>query len=133
MKEHPVVQRLVETRMYLEKIRPIDKKLRYQIDKLLQAAHAAGDLSGQDAGDLALRANPGETQESQRAGGGHGVGRPRGETVRSTVCTCHMGHVPTSHGPGPWTVLWMRRAAQCRHVVASRPDAGAAATRQQAG
>ena len=27
-----MVQRLVETRLYLEKIRPIDKKLKYQID-----------------------------------------------------------------------------------------------------
>ncbi|PRQ21058.1 hypothetical protein RchiOBHm_Chr7g0234971 [Rosa chinensis] len=31
---HPVVQSLVETRLFLEKIRPIDKKMQYQIEKL---------------------------------------------------------------------------------------------------
>ncbi|KAF8116245.1 hypothetical protein N665_0020s0097 [Sinapis alba] len=31
---HPVVRSLVEIRMFLEKIRPIDKKLQYQIQKL---------------------------------------------------------------------------------------------------
>lgn len=37
MPEH----RLVELRAYLEKIRPIDKQLSYQIDKLLKAAAVA--------------------------------------------------------------------------------------------
>lgn len=70
---HPVVARLVEIRQFLERMRPIDKKLQYQIDKLLAAAERAGDLgltggSGakdQDVGgededeeDLALRPNP---------------------------------------------------------------------------
>lgn len=32
------VQRLVETRIVLEKIRPLDQKLRYQIDKLIRVA-----------------------------------------------------------------------------------------------
>jgi U3 small nucleolar RNA-associated protein 3 len=41
VKDHPVVLRLVELRMYLEKIRPIDKKMAYQIDKLLVAATKA--------------------------------------------------------------------------------------------
>jgi hypothetical protein len=36
-----VVLRLVELRLYLEKIRPIDKKMAYQIDKLLLAATKA--------------------------------------------------------------------------------------------
>ncbi|PIA28899.1 hypothetical protein AQUCO_06500024v1 [Aquilegia coerulea] len=35
---HPVVQSLVEIRLFLEKVRPIDKKLHYQIDKLLKIA-----------------------------------------------------------------------------------------------
>ncbi|CAG7868279.1 unnamed protein product [Brassica rapa] len=34
---HPVVRSLVEIRMFLEKIRPIDKKLQYQIQKLTTA------------------------------------------------------------------------------------------------
>jgi len=35
VKQHPVIARLVEIRAYMEKIRPIDKKLHYQIEKLL--------------------------------------------------------------------------------------------------
>ncbi|XP_078441574.1 sas10/Utp3/C1D family [Wolffia australiana] len=35
---HPVVRSLVEIRLFLEKIRPIDKKLDYQIQKLTRAA-----------------------------------------------------------------------------------------------
>ena len=58
----------METRLYLEKIRPIDKKLKYQIDKLLKAAERAGGADeGRRAGgaggeddDLQLRPNIGE-------------------------------------------------------------------------
>eukprot|EP00252_Welwitschia_mirabilis_P000675 TRINITY_DN10649_c0_g1_i1.p1 TRINITY_DN10649_c0_g1~~TRINITY_DN10649_c0_g1_i1.p1 ORF type:complete len:326 (-),score=85.64 TRINITY_DN10649_c0_g1_i1:368-1345(-) len=39
VKEHPVILQLVEIRLFLEKIRPIDKRLRYQIDKLSRAAN----------------------------------------------------------------------------------------------
>ncbi|XP_028547500.1 neuroguidin isoform X2 [Dendrobium catenatum] len=35
---HPVVRSLVEIRLFLEKIRPIDKKLEYQVQKLTRAA-----------------------------------------------------------------------------------------------
>ncbi|EPS65166.1 hypothetical protein M569_09613, partial [Genlisea aurea] len=35
---HPVVRSLVEIRLFLEKIRPIDKKHSYQIDKITRAA-----------------------------------------------------------------------------------------------
>ncbi|KAL2893073.1 Neuroguidin [Bienertia sinuspersici] len=35
---HPVVRSLVETRIFLEKIRPIDKKCGYRIERLLTAA-----------------------------------------------------------------------------------------------
>ena len=38
VRDHPVIPRLLELRAYLEKIRPIDKKLQYQMDKLLMAA-----------------------------------------------------------------------------------------------
>ena len=40
-----MVGRLVEVRAYLEKIRPIDRKLQYQMDKLLAAAQAVQVLS----------------------------------------------------------------------------------------
>ncbi|KAG9300710.1 hypothetical protein G9A89_023508 [Geosiphon pyriformis] len=35
---HPVIMNLVELRVVLEKIRPIEQKLKYQIDKLIKAA-----------------------------------------------------------------------------------------------
>ncbi|KAF3774519.1 Neuroguidin [Nymphaea thermarum] len=37
--DHPVVRRLVESRLFLEKVRPIDKKLQYQVEKLMRAAN----------------------------------------------------------------------------------------------
>uniref|UniRef100_A0A2P2KKA8 Neuroguidin-B n=2 Tax=Rhizophora mucronata TaxID=61149 RepID=A0A2P2KKA8_RHIMU len=40
---HPVIQSLVEIRLFLEKIRPIDKKLEYQIQKLTRDAGNATD------------------------------------------------------------------------------------------
>lgn len=43
VKDHPVIARLIEIRSYLEKTRPIDKKLKYQIEKLLLAADATRD------------------------------------------------------------------------------------------
>ena len=39
--DHPVIAGLVKIRAYLERIRPLDKRLRYQMDKLLAAAAAA--------------------------------------------------------------------------------------------
>lgn len=38
VRDHPVIPRLLELRAYLEKIRPIDKKLQYQMEKLLTVA-----------------------------------------------------------------------------------------------
>ncbi|KAL2529744.1 Sas10/Utp3/C1D family [Forsythia ovata] len=43
---HPVVQSLVEIRLYLEKIRPIDKKLQYQIQKLRMVTTTPEEKSG---------------------------------------------------------------------------------------
>jgi U3 small nucleolar RNA-associated protein 3 len=45
VKDHPVIARLIEIRSYLEKTRPIDKKLKYQIEKLLVAADATRDVA----------------------------------------------------------------------------------------
>ncbi|KAJ8762525.1 hypothetical protein K2173_007964 [Erythroxylum novogranatense] len=43
---HPVVRSVVEIRLFLEKIRPIDKKLEYQIQKLMKdAGHATNEAS----------------------------------------------------------------------------------------
>jgi U3 small nucleolar RNA-associated protein 3 len=98
VKDHPVVLRLVELRLYLEKIRPIDKKMAYQIDKLLVAAtkaqtdpqaeeqaaataaaraSGAGAAAGRDA--LSFKPNPaalvGRSGGDAAAGGGGGVYR----------------------------------------------------------
>ncbi|CAA2958608.1 neuroguidin [Olea europaea subsp. europaea] len=43
---HPIVQSLVEIRLYLEKIRPIDKKYQYQIQKLTRAIETTEEKSG---------------------------------------------------------------------------------------
>ncbi|XP_046481555.1 neuroguidin isoform X1 [Neodiprion pinetum] len=51
----PSIDRLVEIRTVLEKIRPIDHKLKYQIDKLVKTA-VTGAASGDDPANF--RANP---------------------------------------------------------------------------
>ncbi|KAK9829724.1 hypothetical protein WJX72_007528 [[Myrmecia] bisecta] len=56
VRDHPVISRLVELRAYLEKIRPIDRKLQYQMDKLLLAAQTVQAL--QNEGDDPLRYGP---------------------------------------------------------------------------
>ena len=53
VKAHPVMQRLVACKTYLEKIKGIDKRVKHQVDKLLAAAKAAHDSRGQ-YGDGAL-------------------------------------------------------------------------------
>ena len=63
MRDHPVVLRLVEIRAYLEKLRPIDRKLRYQIDKLLKTSAVSELAGGQDDGEdeddpLRFKPNP---------------------------------------------------------------------------
>jgi len=46
---HPVVARLVQLRAYLERARPIDRRLAYQVDKLLRATAAARAADGNGA------------------------------------------------------------------------------------
>ena len=43
---HPVVKHLVELRIYMEKMAPLENKLKYQIDKLLRVATNASDQAG---------------------------------------------------------------------------------------
>ncbi|KAJ3065318.1 hypothetical protein HK102_007932 [Quaeritorhiza haematococci] len=38
LEDHPVVDKLVEARVFLEKMKPLEQKLKYQIDKLVKAA-----------------------------------------------------------------------------------------------
>ncbi|GAA97877.1 uncharacterized protein L969DRAFT_52231 [Mixia osmundae IAM 14324] len=65
-----LVGNLIRTRLILEKIRPIESKLKYQMDKLIRKAHTAADTNGKsnDPADqehdelaqdpLAFRPNP---------------------------------------------------------------------------
>ena len=87
VKDHPVVLRLVEIRTYLEKLRPIDKKLKYQIDKLLKMAKDGVDGEEEDptangAGEdpLQFRPNPdalvSKVDEDAEEGAEGGVYRP---------------------------------------------------------
>ncbi|KAK7282908.1 hypothetical protein RIF29_12023 [Crotalaria pallida] len=41
IEEHPVVRSIIEIRLFLEKIRPIDKKQQYQVQKLMKAGENA--------------------------------------------------------------------------------------------
>lgn len=56
---HPVVRSLVEIRLFLEKVRPIDKKLDYQIQKLLKVAKNSKNKEG----DGKLKANVVQTTD----------------------------------------------------------------------
>jgi hypothetical protein len=38
VKDHPVVQQLVKLRIFMEKVKPIDQKLKSQINRLLKLA-----------------------------------------------------------------------------------------------
>jgi hypothetical protein len=55
VKDHPVIEKLLELRLYLEKLKPIEQKLRYQIDKLVKAS-VTGTSASVDP--LQHRANP---------------------------------------------------------------------------
>ncbi|WIA21610.1 hypothetical protein OEZ85_000794 [Tetradesmus obliquus] len=68
VKDHPVIGRLVQLRAYIEKIRPIDKQLSYQIDKLLRATSVAQAQAAADAG--AGAADEAEAGAAAAAAGG---------------------------------------------------------------
>ena len=85
VKDHPVVLRLVEIRTYIEKLRPIDKKLKYQIDKLLKMAKEGvtgeeEDADGAGEDPLQFRPNPdalvSKVDEDAEEGADGGVYRP---------------------------------------------------------
>lgn len=41
IQQHPVIAQLVELRLFMEKLKPIETKLRYQIDKLVKMAETS--------------------------------------------------------------------------------------------
>eukprot|EP01051_Picozoa_sp_SAG22_P000898 SAG22_NODE_29_length_28404_cov_23.294153_19_plen_725_part_00 len=49
VRDHPVIETLVKLRVLIEKCRPIDKKLKYQLDKLLAAAANPGGAAARGA------------------------------------------------------------------------------------
>ena len=55
--QHPVVQHLVEMRVYMEKMNPLENKLKYQIDKLLRTASKGEEAGEDDAMTLEVRAS----------------------------------------------------------------------------
>ncbi|XP_058081190.1 uncharacterized protein LOC131229297 [Magnolia sinica] len=85
---HPVVRSLVEIRLFLEKIRPIDKKLQYQVQKLTRAAGNSLEKVAPDEKEsnatkdpedpLRYRPNPDmlASKSNQAAEDGQGVYRP---------------------------------------------------------
>ena len=95
VRDHPVVLRLVEIRAYLEKLRPIDRKLRYQIDKLLKTSAVSELAGGQDDGEdeddpLRFKPNPdalvgGAEAEDAEALAGGATARPRWSPPRWTT------------------------------------------------
>lgn len=81
VREHPVVARLVQVKAYLDKIRPIDRRLANQVDKLVRAAEAAAKgqaAASADADDpLAYKPNPDAlVSKLDEAGASDGVYRP---------------------------------------------------------
>ena len=55
VKDHPVMRQLLELRYVMEKLVPIDGKLKHQIDRLVNAANTKDD----DSPAIGLRPNPG--------------------------------------------------------------------------
>lgn len=85
---HPVVRSLVEIRLFLEKIRPIDKKLQYQIQKLTTIGRGAAESTALNEKEtdaprrtedlLKYRPNPDMlvSKSDTTAEGGSGVYKP---------------------------------------------------------
>ena len=96
--DHPVVSRLVQARAFLEKARPIDKRLRYQVERLLAAACSAAALTA-----------------------GSGGGR-RGAAA-GPFCRCRDGDDDLAFAPRPGSLLPLSGAASAADT-ASAGDVG---------
>ena len=66
--KHPLLSRLVELRTYLEKIRPIEKKMNYQIQKLVTQASKKGENGAGTQEDDPLKFKPNPTSLLARNG-----------------------------------------------------------------
>jgi hypothetical protein len=63
VKDHPVVDQLVRIRAIMDKMKPIEKKLSYQIDKLVRTANLGVRAGGNV--ELTERANPADLEEDE--------------------------------------------------------------------
>ena len=57
VKGHPVIEKLVEARTYMEKLRPMDVKLKYQMDKLLKTGLEGPEGSAASSDALNFKPN----------------------------------------------------------------------------
>lgn len=74
VERHPVVERLVKYRLLLEKMKPMEAKLQYQVDKLLQATQPGGRSSKEDLA-LAYRPNLSLMRGAESSSEGEAEGR----------------------------------------------------------
>jgi hypothetical protein len=80
-----LLHRLAQLRSYIEKIRPIDKQLSYQVDKLLRATAKAQASADVDV-DAAAAAAAGVDQQAAAAGGEDALQyRPNPQALLSKV------------------------------------------------
>ena len=70
VKSHPVMRQLLELRYVMEKLRPMDGKLKHQIDRLLNFA----SLSEENRSAMSLRADPGAFMDDEDEEGSDRVG-----------------------------------------------------------
>jgi hypothetical protein len=61
--DHPVMRKLLECRLLIDKLRPIDGKLKYQIDKLLRACQTENDA------DMSFKPTLGDGSDEEVDGG----------------------------------------------------------------
>ena len=67
VKSHPVIKNLVMLRTMLEKLRPLEKKLSYQINKLLKAAEL-GPETAAAADPLSYKPKPSALVSAEQEG-----------------------------------------------------------------
>lgn len=67
IEDHPVIKNLVEFRVAMEKMKPIEMKLKYQIDKLLKLASSADSTSASTPNPI--NGTPSELQTTKKAKG----------------------------------------------------------------
>ncbi|KAL2913635.1 hypothetical protein HK105_206795 [Polyrhizophydium stewartii] len=95
---HPVVDRLIELRTVLERTKPLEQKLKYQIDKLIKAAvmHEDSQRMGEDMGDttdaalsvknpLQFKPNP-----AALAGDAGDAGSDNGKCISAVAAACQL-------------------------------------------